>query len=65
MLRCVCLRRIVSVHPYLRLEVIRFSLSIQLSQDETYADVVPVRLVNNSSEATSAFLSIMRGCNNM
>ncbi|CAN0159993.1 unnamed protein product, partial [Hapterophycus canaliculatus] len=38
---------------------------VQLSQDETYADIAPVRLVNNTSEAVSAFISIMRGCNNM
>lgn len=38
---------------------------LQLSQDETYADIAPVRLVNSTSEAVSAFISIMRGCNNM
>lgn len=38
---------------------------VQLSQDETYADIAPVRLVNSTSEAVSAFISIMRGCNNM
>lgn len=32
-----------------------------LSFDETYADISPVREVNNAS----AFVSIMRGCNNM
>jgi MiaB/RimO family radical SAM methylthiotransferase len=32
-----------------------------LSFDETYADIHPVRQVNSSS----AFISIMRGCNNM
>lgn len=37
----------------------------QLSQDETYADIAPVRLVNSTAEAVSAFISIMRGCNNM
>lgn len=37
----------------------------QLSQDETYADIAPVRLVNSTSEAVSAYISIMRGCNNM
>ena len=40
-------------------------LDTQLSQDETYADIAPVRLVNSTSEAVSAFVSIMRGCNNM
>lgn len=37
-------------------------VNVQLSLDETYADVVPVRLNDNSK---SAFVSIMRGCNNM
>ncbi|XP_070395040.1 mitochondrial tRNA methylthiotransferase CDK5RAP1-like isoform X2 [Dermacentor albipictus] len=37
-------------------------VNVQLSLDETYADVVPVRLNENSK---SAFVSIMRGCNNM
>ncbi|CAM9365651.1 unnamed protein product [Scytosiphon promiscuus] len=41
------------------------AVNVQLSQDETYADIAPVRLVNNTSEAVSAFISIMRGCNNM
>lgn len=34
----------------------------QLSLEETYADVAPVRETNSSH---SAFVSIMRGCNNM
>lgn len=33
-----------------------------LSLDETYADVSPVRIAKNS---VTAFVSIMRGCNNM
>jgi tRNA A37 methylthiotransferase MiaB len=33
----------------------------QLSLDETYADIRPVRNVGD----VSAFVSIMRGCNNM
>ena len=37
------------------------AMNVQLSADETYADIVPVR----RQGATSAFLSIMRGCNNM
>ncbi len=36
-------------------------MNVQLSAEETYADVVPLR----DAGATSAFLSIMRGCNNM
>lgn len=36
--------------------------NVILSADETYADIVPVRRDENSR---SAFLSIMRGCNNM
>ena len=35
--------------------------NIQLSLEETYADITPVRQVSS----TSAFVSIMRGCNNM
>ena len=38
------------------------ALNVALSLEETYADVRPVRL-NQSSK--SAFVSIMRGCNNM
>lgn len=37
------------------------AINVQLSLDETYADVVPVR----PAGAQSVFLSIMRGCNNM
>jgi len=37
------------------------AINVQLSIDETYADVIPVR----PAGATSVFLSIMRGCNNM
>lgn len=37
------------------------AINVQLSAEETYADIVPLRQPN----ATSAFLSIMRGCNNM
>jgi hypothetical protein len=35
--------------------------NVQLSYEETYADISPVREVNS----ISAFVSIMRGCNNM
>ncbi|XP_023935614.1 CDK5RAP1-like protein [Bicyclus anynana] len=38
------------------------AVNVLLSLDETYADVVPVRLNQNS---VSAFISIMRGCDNM
>lgn len=38
------------------------AINVMLSHDETYADVLPVRLNENS---VSAFVSIMRGCNNM
>ncbi|MCL4132948.1 UNVERIFIED_CONTAM: hypothetical protein GTU68_009134 [Idotea baltica] len=38
------------------------SINILLSHDETYANVNPVSLANNN---TSAYVSIMRGCNNM
>ncbi|XP_050298379.1 CDK5RAP1-like protein [Anthonomus grandis grandis] len=38
------------------------SVNVLLSFDETYADITPVRLNENS---VSAFISIMRGCDNM
>ncbi len=38
------------------------SVNVLLSRDETYADISPVRL---NSNGISAFISIMRGCNNM
>ena len=38
------------------------AMNVQLSLDETYADVAPVRYDGNG---ISAYISIMRGCNNM
>ena len=38
-------------------------VNVQLSVDETYADIAPVRAQNGSK--VSAFATIMRGCNNM
>ncbi|XP_031626407.1 CDK5RAP1-like protein [Contarinia nasturtii] len=38
------------------------AVNVLLSLDETYADIVPVRLDEN---AVTAFVSIMRGCDNM
>lgn len=35
---------------------------MQLSVEETYADIAPVR---KNSDNVSAYMSIMRGCNNM
>ena len=37
-------------------------MNTQLSLEETYADISPVRLSDNKIQA---FVSIMRGCNNM
>ena len=36
-------------------------MNVQLSLEETYADISPVRAAGQAS----AFVSIMRGCNNM
>jgi tRNA-2-methylthio-N6-dimethylallyladenosine synthase len=38
------------------------AVNVLLSREETYADITPVRLDNNG---ISAFISIMRGCDNM
>lgn len=38
------------------------SVNVLLSRDETYANIAPVRL---NSNGVTAFISIMRGCNNM
>lgn len=36
-------------------------MNVQLSAEETYADITPLR----ESGSRTAFISIMRGCNNM
>jgi len=38
------------------------AVNVLLSREETYADIAPVRMDSNG---VSAFISIMRGCNNM
>lgn len=38
------------------------SINVMLSLDETYADITPLRL---NEDSISAFVSIMRGCDNM
>ncbi|KAK9738028.1 Radical SAM superfamily [Popillia japonica] len=40
----------------------QIAINVLLSLDETYADIMPVRLNEN---AVTAFVSIMRGCDNM
>lgn len=40
----------------------RTTMDVMLKMDETYADILPVRL---DPTGKSAFVSIMRGCNNM
>jgi tRNA-2-methylthio-N6-dimethylallyladenosine synthase len=39
-----------------------YAMNVQLSLEETYADIMPVR---QSEDKVKAYLSIMRGCNNM
>ncbi|EFA81507.1 hypothetical protein PPL_05496 [Heterostelium album PN500] len=38
------------------------AINVMLSADETYADIAPIR---TNSNGVSAYVSIMRGCNNM
>jgi len=40
----------------------RDAINVLLSKEETYGDIIPVRAAENN---ISAFISIMRGCNNM
>lgn len=44
------------------IEAERPQMNVQLSREETYADISPVRMDKNG---VSAFISIMRGCNNL
>ena len=43
------------------------ALNVELSYDETYADIKPIRKNKNdyNQKDVSAFVSVMRGCNNM
>lgn len=42
--------------------VMERAINVELSYDETYADITPVR---KNPDDVSAFVSVMRGCNNM
>src|ERR1700744_2633660 len=45
-----------------RVDDVQKAVNVLLSRDETYADISPVRL---NSNGINAFVSIMRGCDNM
>ena len=49
-------------HLIEEIEAGREAINVILSKEETYADIAPVRLNTNG---VSAFVSIMRGCDNM
>jgi len=49
-------------HLLKEIELGRDAVNVLLSKEETYADISPVRLNTNG---VSAFVSIMRGCDNM
>lgn len=49
-------------HLIAEIEAGRDAVNVILSKEETYADIAPVRLNTNG---VSAFVSIMRGCDNM
>lgn len=49
-------------HLIAEIEAGRDAVNVILSKEETYADIAPVRL---NSNGVSAFVSIMRGCDNM
>jgi tRNA-2-methylthio-N6-dimethylallyladenosine synthase len=49
-------------HLIEEIEAGRDAVNVILSKEETYADIAPVRLNTNG---VSAFVSIMRGCDNM
>jgi tRNA-2-methylthio-N6-dimethylallyladenosine synthase len=49
-------------HLLREIELGRDAVNVLLSKEETYADISPVRLNTNG---VSAFVSIMRGCDNM
>jgi MiaB/RimO family radical SAM methylthiotransferase len=50
------------VHTLLNDDEQDTAVNVQLSLEETYAEITPVRRNSNSA---SAFVSVMRGCNNM
>jgi tRNA-2-methylthio-N6-dimethylallyladenosine synthase len=55
-------RQLPSLLAKLRADQVDTAMDVALSLEETYADIAPVR---PHGDGVSAFVSIMRGCNNM
>mmetsp|Transcript_14044 Transcript_14044/g.21328 ORF Transcript_14044/g.21328 Transcript_14044/m.21328 type:complete len:878 (+) Transcript_14044:135-2768(+) len=60
-------------HQYYQQPIMERALNVELSFDETYAEIKPIRKNSSSTgsggggsdDDVSAFVSVMRGCNNM